>query len=217
MFRRVRIEIIARPRSRWHSGAAGAESGLLDKYLLLDGRGRPYIPGSSLKGKLRAYARHLVNCLNGFVPCSGAADCPCDVCELFGSSGNRPGRLYFPDLYLTGEESGFSLHTAGRVALERYRRVARDQALAFIQVAELGAGAVWQGEITGTLAGEALKRQLVLLSLALRQIYALGGGVSGGWGRLNLDWQVYWVDQDGECCLSPDLLQKWSEEIWNGR
>ncbi|WP_018084482.1 RAMP superfamily CRISPR-associated protein [Desulfurispora thermophila] len=213
MFKRVRIEIIARPRSRWHSGSAGAESGLLDKYLLLDGRGRPYIPGSSLKGKLRAYARQLVNCLEGFVRCSDTADCSCDVCELFGTGGNRPGRLYFPDLYLSGEERGFTLHTAGRVALERYRRVARDQALAFIQVAELGAGSVWQGEITGSLDERAFKRQLVLLSLALRQIYALGGGVSGGWGRLKLDWQVYWVEQDEEKNLSFDLLRKWSEEI----
>jgi CRISPR-associated protein Csm3 len=75
----------------------------------------PYIPGSSLKGKMRSLLEWKLGKVqhNGGKPCScGRADCP--VCRVFGSANNSrsgdageqkgPTRLIVRDAVLSGED-----------------------------------------------------------------------------------------------------------------
>jgi len=100
------------------SAAAGMQIGSVDSPVVRDPiTNRPYIPGSSLKGKLRS----LLEAAEGAEPnrsggsgtfrheCddrSKALECP--VCRLFGSTGSRggenhPARLAVSDLLLTDD------------------------------------------------------------------------------------------------------------------
>lgn len=69
--------------------------------------GEPYIPGSSLKGKMRA----LMELLNGNAAKTNGEPCSCgkcDICKVFGCSASTgansgPTRLIVRDCFLTGE------------------------------------------------------------------------------------------------------------------
>ncbi|HHW10643.1 MAG TPA: type III-A CRISPR-associated RAMP protein Csm3 [Firmicutes bacterium] len=68
----------------------------------------PYIPGSSLKGKMRSCLERAYNKINGDRPCGcGEPDCP--ICVLFGPHFNTrhrlgPTRLLFRDAFYTAEQ-----------------------------------------------------------------------------------------------------------------
>ncbi len=98
------------------SAAAGMQIGSVDSPVVRDPiSNKPYIPGSSLKGKLRS----LLEAAEGLPPnrpggsgthrheCDDRTDAlECPVCRLFGSTGrnggkNHPARLAVADLLLT--------------------------------------------------------------------------------------------------------------------
>jgi CRISPR-associated protein Csm3 len=99
-----------------HVGAARetSEIGGMDNPVIKDPiTGLPYIPGSSLKGKMRSllekvsgieFNRTVGQKVNIHV-CDTEEDALlCNVCRLFGSSGstNHPARIFVRDSYLTG-------------------------------------------------------------------------------------------------------------------
>ncbi len=63
----------------------------------------PYIPGSSVKGKVRSLIELALGIFNG--PCACGSD-DCKVCKLFGTAGDKarhPVRLRVSDFYPTDE------------------------------------------------------------------------------------------------------------------
>lgn len=81
------------------------EIGGMDNPVLKDpSTGEPYIPGSSIKGKMRSFMEwHLGKVPDNGKPCS-CNDKNCEVCMVFGSSnkdvGRGPTRLVVRDAYL---------------------------------------------------------------------------------------------------------------------
>ena len=85
------------------------EIGGIDSYVIRNADGEPYIPGSSLKGKMRA----LVELKNGHIKEDGShkdkcEDRECPICLVFGRPGNMnmkvgPSRMIVRDLHLTPE------------------------------------------------------------------------------------------------------------------
>ncbi len=86
----------------------GMEIGGVDKYVVKDARGRPFVPGSSLKGKLRSLSERLENrrlSSKGEVrihTCESPDEfSTCYTCHLFGLPGERefaePARLIVRD------------------------------------------------------------------------------------------------------------------------
>lgn len=98
-----------------HIGAStkGVGIGEIDNPVIKDPRtGYPYIPGSSLKGKIRSLLelRYGIQSRNKERPCECGS---CDVCKVFGTSAasNKTGvtRVLFRDAFLS-EESKKELH-----------------------------------------------------------------------------------------------------------
>lgn len=114
----VEGELVAITGLHVGSAAAGMQIGSVDSPVVRDPiSNKPYIPGSSLKGKLRS----LLEAAEGLDPnrsggrdvkrheCDDRSDAlECSVCRLFGSTGrnggkNHPARLAVADLLLTNE------------------------------------------------------------------------------------------------------------------
>ena len=71
--------------------------------------GAPYLPGSSIKGKMRSSLEKWLGKTNGREPC-GCARPDCPVCRLFGPHKNTqhslgPTRIKVYDAHLTGSEA----------------------------------------------------------------------------------------------------------------
>ena len=172
---------------------SGAKQGTLaQRGMIKDRHGWPYIPATTLKGRLRHAVEQVSQTLKLAPPiCLTHHDmCRrqlCAACQLFGSPWAE-GLLRFTDLTLVGpplavqqrEESGRPPRTTERtgVTLNRARRVAED---AFLYDTEL----LWPGiELTfgGRCWGEMERRQAALVVAGLYSLPALGRGKSGGRG-----------------------------------
>jgi CRISPR/Cas system CSM-associated protein Csm3 (group 7 of RAMP superfamily) len=190
---------------------------------LLDWRGLPFIPGSSLKGRLRHTCKQLAEgldlvtcaepraetmCPNGPIP-----DDYCPVCRLFGSIGN-PSPLTISDLPLVEPEfltqRARPLPTSLRygVGISRRRRVAEDNLLFDTEVFTPGGPVTYAGEIRG----EVDENGLGLLVAGLENLFTLGNSKTSGLGWFQPNFTVYQVTNKGqdEQRLSVDeIKQRW--------
>ncbi|MCZ2077753.1 MAG: RAMP superfamily CRISPR-associated protein [Bryobacterales bacterium] len=98
--------------SAMHHGSGFGMSGLLDRTILRDSDGMPYLAGSALKGRFRNAALRIA-VAEGADPCQYAdqprlcsSDEPCVICLLFGSP-RRQGQVYFSDAYPVEEIKRF--------------------------------------------------------------------------------------------------------------
>jgi len=107
----------------------GIEIGGVDKTVIRDPlTNRPYIPGSSLRGKMRSLLEKYQGkeqnqrIGQGYIhSCNRAEDYPnCDVCQVFGVPGERdfatPTRLLVRDVHMK-DESARKLEESGRTDL----------------------------------------------------------------------------------------------------
>jgi len=164
----------------------------------------PYIPGSSLKGKLRALLelRHSKRTQETGFPCDCADYERCAVCRLFGCGDPRksaqPTRLIFRDAVLTPpsaqalreamEESGiFFTEAKGEIAMNRARGTARPGSLR--QAERVPAGAEFAMEVVlRVFAGDDEEENLKALqeALDLLELDYLGGGGTRGYGKVKV-------------------------------
>lgn len=107
----LRGEIEARTGIRIGTDEGSYEIGGMDNPVIRDVDGYPYIPGSSIKGKMRsmlewAFAKVETSGKNRGEPCS-CADDSCPICVVFGTSADKgstgPSRLIVRDAFLTQE------------------------------------------------------------------------------------------------------------------
>lgn len=168
---------------------------------------QPYIPGSSLKGKLRALLERKENLEFNHHGGRGVyrhecTDSTCKVCRLFGSADpksgidrhNLPARLLVRDAHLTKEsaEELEQIDTGLRYtewkwenALDRVTSAAMPR-----QIERVPAGAEFDFEMVYTVetgAAEAVEDlRNVLAALGLLQDDTLGGHGSRGYGKVSL-------------------------------
>lgn len=175
-------------------GSGGGASPLINIPALRDAAGRPVVPGSSLKGRVRQMARMLYQTRRGEL-CQAQAGppfppdldhrrpCRCELCILFGAPGFWPGAVRFPDLApAAGSDAEF--HIRQHVSMDRQRRVAAHGHLFSVEAAggAPGQGLILTGSVTGFLPEHRLGAQVGLLYSALRLVPALGRGRSQGMG-----------------------------------
>lgn len=195
------------------SAAAGMQIGSVDSPVVRDPlTGRPYIPGSSLKGKLRSlleaaegkeYNRSGGRDISRH-ECDSREDAlECDVCRLFGSIGrnggtNHPARLTVSDLALT--EASFEelrtietglMYTEWKFenTLDRITSAAMPR-----QIERVPAGSVFEARLVcddrdeGRDPDLAVQQDLESLARTLQLLEddALGGHGSRGYGRVKL-------------------------------
>ena len=159
---------------------------------------KPYIPGSSLKGKMRAEMEKQVGKQRGNDPC-GCDNC--EVCRLFGSHSNKkslgPSRIIVRDGRLTagGEtedknenvvnrQTGAAQHPRSNERVVEGSEFGMTIILQVFDADDEFSYTSWQGgdERQG---GEALQAVLAD-SLKLVEMTGLGGGTSRGSGAVSL-------------------------------
>lgn len=177
---KVRMEIGLRVKvlGAMHISSGSATEGLADKFLVKNAEGRMIIPGSSFKGRLRNYCQMLANSDKGFNQQL--------VDELFGTEGSGQGRLYFDDLFLVDENTGFESDRVG-VSMDRKRKTVVDKALVFYPVADGVGGMVFAGKLEGTLPEENRDKFVALLYLGMKLFNKLGFAKTRGLGEVEID------------------------------
>ncbi len=175
------------------NGQGAHEAGEEDIAILRNGRGEPFIPGTSLAGALRAFFKR-----------QGA-----DIAQIFGDLEEQQSTIHVSDIvFRAGEASdpaakgAEKVETAYRtgVALERVTGTAKRGALYDYEVIERGAKAplrmefhLWGVHTNDPSLGRKAKvrpeimKALRQLRLALEQGIGLGAHTTKGFGRVRLE------------------------------
>lgn len=205
-------------RTPLHIGSGAQQGTLAQRGLLKDRDGWPYIPATSLKGKLR----HAVEQIAATLPAGGRVldphenrmRRPADAVTLLFGAPWLPGLVIFENFYLVGppallefkNKSPVNPRTTERtgVSINRARRVAEDQRLYRTELFWPGASLVFGGTLRGALT----QAQAGLLVAGLRLIPAMGGGKTGGLGWISTATEVR---SDGQVWSDAALLSALKE------
>lgn len=191
-------------------GAGGSAGTLADKSIVRDGWGRPIIPGSQVKGKLRWAAELLLRGMGQHIPApfDEAAETATFVRALFGSPEQR-SPLSFADLPATLVSAEHAPELQRRlsqvrpsVSINRRRGTAEDQRLLFQETALEGMQFAHEHAIIGDLAAANADQCAALLWAALQLTTRWGGAKSRGlgWGTVKATLML-----DGEKLEDADL------------
>lgn len=203
---RIRIQLQAQLRSPLHILGPGRVVALVDRPVELDAQGYPYIPASSIRGRLRVHLERLLQQMNQPVCTPPVADrmCPhadhddyCLACRVFGSPWH-PAGVVNTDLQLTSPRLAPDLLRSERTAVAISRRLgtAQEQRLFTLETVDTSAGGarlVFEGEMVGRLTDE----EAGWLLAAVPLVTHLGGGKARGLGDVDLDVADVWWLRDG--------------------
>ncbi|QGT99793.1 hypothetical protein SYNTR_1200 [Candidatus Syntrophocurvum alkaliphilum] len=195
---RLKVELEARFDSAYSISSGTGLAGIMDSYVLRDARNIPFVPGTTIKGRMRynttimARALDIEVCnndVNGNEPCKN-----CIVCAYFGAAGNTyPGALYFDNLYPVldnmSESYIASLMMPRRgVTIERQRGVAGNKLLFNQEVFSPSEAIAFAGSFEGSLRLNtvSIDQQINLLRLSIEHIRTLGGNQTRGLGWVNI-------------------------------
>ena len=196
----ISMQVTARFETSLHIGGGVTGESATIKPLLKDGLGRPYLPGSALKGVLRHEAERIVRALAGENAACRAPRaetmCPqrprfgefCPVCRTFGSPA-RPSPFHFGDLRADVADAEAVASTALRygVGVSRYRGAAAENLLYTTEVVSAAPMVPFSGTIEGEMPEAEGNGPLALLLAAIGALRMIGGGRSRGLGWLNLE------------------------------
>ncbi len=182
-------------------GGYGAPT-FVDRPFRRDREGWPFIPATTLKGRLRHECERLAQLLgvhscyssNPQNLCHGAG-APCVGCRIFGSAWVT-GRLYPTDLMLIPplktKQAPLS-ETRFNVSISRQRQVAEDARLFTTELFLPGIPLVFTGRWEARLSLE----ELVLVEAGLGTITSLGRGKTGGLGWCTIQVQSEIGEKEG--------------------
>jgi len=195
---RLCIEYRLKLKTPVHIGTGVGGAGFLDSYTYRE-NGIPIIPGSTIKGRLRAAVRALAGAgMYGEAGiCRGSDDCSCLECLIFGRAEYRKGCLCFDDARPVQEEDEHWLGVRSGIGIDRYRRVARDGALYTVETAG-GENLVYRGRISGAVPEVYREQVIAVLKDAFAYNYSLGFGKSRGLG-----WFQTEIMEEKQECSTP--------------
>ena len=167
----------------------------------------PYIPGSSLKGKLRSLSEKALEkdlfaiSHNPDINVHVCTNNHCEICRLFGSSKkdentkdqkNIPSRLIVRDMLLSNKEEMLNIDTGlpytewkFENSIDRISSAANPR-----QIERVPAGAIFKFELVYDAEDEAeLKEDITRIQMALKLLEqdALGGHGSRGYGKVEFE------------------------------
>ncbi|MCL6562817.1 MAG: type III-A CRISPR-associated RAMP protein Csm3 [Firmicutes bacterium] len=225
-----------------HIGAqsAGMEIGAVDQPVIRDPLTQyPYIPGSSLKGKLRALVERTLEDLplnrdgGPNVKRHECSDRSCPSCRVFGSVGGRtedniPSRLAVRDLFLTpaSREQLAQLETGLRYTEWKFENALHRITLAAnprqIERVPAGSRFIMQWVYTVEDEPERCLEDIERLMAAMRLLEddALGGHGSRGYGQVRFEnFRLlrrplgYYFGEEPEAARTFPALSEWSREL----
>jgi CRISPR-associated protein Csm3 len=200
----------------------------------------PYVPGSSLKGKMRSLLELRHNKIDASGEVHVCDDPDCLICRIFGSSADTgkigPGRLIVRDAGLTGDEEdeGGDVVEGWKTRIQRLREAGEtgteikyENTINRItaranprQMERVPAGVEFAFEIgyrIFSVDGDDGKRDLelfehVIEGLQLVQADALGGSGSRGYGKVAFD-DLTLTDIEGEISVQAETLDELRQKL----
>lgn len=161
------LKVIIETKTPFNIGSGNQKDGFIKKYTNKGIDGRPYIPGSSIKGKIRDNLRYII-------------DSEEDLNELFGEGNNIRNSRVIVDNFYSEDNSDVNIEIRYGNAIDRYRRVAKDMAL-FNEEAVSGK---FVGEIE--LLDEIAEMEIDNIILGIKMIESIGGSKSRGMGQVSI-------------------------------
>lgn len=186
-------------RSDLHIAGVGRTAALIDRCIERDAHGRPYIPSTSFKGRVRTHYERLMHALgydmkNCKPPAPGnMCNDPnnlCPACALFGSPVQQ-SRVEFSPL---APNSASEPTTRIGVGVNRKLNTVEQGRLFFYEAAP-------QTRIksfTGTVRGWATETEIAQLIAAIQLITHFGGQKARGLGRVRVKVEQAYLKQNGE-------------------
>ncbi|SHN66552.1 type III-A CRISPR-associated RAMP protein Csm3 [Fervidobacterium gondwanense] len=175
------------------------EIGGLDNPVIKDAQGRPYIPGSSLKGKLRTLSEFFHGKVSNNGEPHGCGDENCEVCGLFGAGikGKEGKPLYLRRLIVRDAMLDPKSVEAFETYLEtKYTEVKHENSINRLtseanprQQERVPAGAVFQSEFSVNIFendGTKFIEELLKIMRLLEDDY-IGGSGSRGYGKIKFE------------------------------
>lgn len=211
MYTKVLIQFDLEVKTGMHIGGSSSYSaiGAVDSPVIRDPlSGRPIVPGSSLKGKLRTLlARSFAGDIHNMPDFKN--DHP-TVLRMFGSTSAR-SRLQFADAFVSNADA---MKAVGLTEVKSENVIKRLSSEAMPrQIERVNAGTVFAETVVYDAAGETeMMEDLSLLakSMKLLQMDYLGGHGSRGSGRVNLkNFRVSCFGGEVDC----DGLKKLFDEV----
>jgi CRISPR-associated protein Csm3 len=210
------------------SGKPEVELGEVDLPVLTDPEGRPYIPGSSLKGRVRTEAERIAR-QKGMDVCKPPdvknmcgslkrnLDDFCVCCKIFGTAGDLSvaSKVKFRDAYPLSKVE--TLLERSGIAIDRDKGTVVRGALYTIQA--IPAGVQFGLEIVCENMSE---DELRLLKAALKSVEdsALGGSSTRGFGKVKIKIDAvkertagFYLGEEAEKLWSGDELQRWLKDF----
>jgi CRISPR-associated protein Csm3 len=206
------------------SGKPEVEIGEVDMPILRDPRGQPYIPGSSLKGRVRTEAERIARKMDMEVcePPNVKDMCGskkksvnefCICCRIFGTAGSisLASKVKFRDAYPL--ERVESLLERTGIAINRDTGAVASGALYTIEA--VPAGVKFSLEI---VADNLSDDELKLLKAALKSVEdsALGGSSTRGFGKVKITIEEvrersagYYLGVEGEKVITGEEVKRW--------
>lgn len=192
----IEINLKVKLESPFTFGTGSSGGSTADKALLKNAAGRPIIPGSSLKGRVRQECERIIRAL--VIPwptawhceppypdrmCKGPNFCP--VCRIFGSPWH-PGPVTFDNLSLAPVSREWR-HFRGLevtqlrsgVGINRKRLTSEENLLYTTEVYTPPSTLFYQGRIWGQVTE---RREAALLVAGIRSVLTIGGASSRGLG-----------------------------------
>lgn len=218
----IEVELRVTALSPFSIGAGGNTGTLLNKTILRDGRGRPIIPGSQVKGKARHAAEALLLGLDmerevtwhqedersdteqnasliGRIFGTATQRSPLRFADLVAGldlPGSQPAPRLEPRLYSTARPS---------VSLNRRRGSAEEARLLFQEVSHEQLVFAEPRAIVGKLAH---LEEAALLWAALRLIHSWGGAKTRGLGWGQIDLTLRWAGVVQEAAMLEHALRQ---------
>lgn len=219
----LRIELTITSRTAFCIGAGGTMMTIADKSIVRDGWGRPIIPGSQLKGRLRWAVEQVLRGLGQDIP-SPFDEPPRGekntlVKQIFGTPQSR-SPLFFADLpgvigdpsqmeELRAEPAQHQSQIRPSVTIDRARRTAAENLLLFQETALETTRFHSPRAITGQIAHQS---HAALLWMASYLSTRWGGAKSRGLGWATVDAKVFLDNQE----YSAEQLRECLRTLVNG-
>lgn len=210
---RWRIVLEAETRTAFHTLGPGRTLPLVERAIQVDAEGNPFIPASSVRGRVRAHLERLLRAL-GYPVCwppgpeqmcphAGVVTDPdqplCLACRIFGNAWH-PSPTSFEDLRLVPEQPG-NWQASYRTGTGISRGLSTVQAeRLFTTETTSPVGLRFQGNVEGILSRE----EIGWLLAALKMVQHLGGDKARGLGQVHL--------QVAQLLRWDSRVGKWTEE-----
>ena len=207
---KIEFELLITPLSQFHIGTGFGVGRFIDRATIKDNLGAIYIPGSTIKGKAKYFARQMANSF-GLDYCTEDNPCkgnPCIVCSTFGSPLHQ-GKFFFSDARVPekiiksiteeNEENPaislrYFLNTRTGTKIDRRFGTVQEDHLFTTEAGMRGIPLAAKIYGTGndftlqdTGKGK-LPEELMFLLKSLSLITHLGGDVSRGRGYVKIEW-----------------------------